>query len=112
MDNPAVAPVDPAPVVVSIANSDISPTDQSENIRSVLAFYEAALNQKDFDKAAKYLGSVYIQHNPGAEDGAEGFRKLVDMMKQKTRNRHSTILRAFGSGNYVILHVRVNNPDV
>ena len=40
-----------------------------DNKKSVAAFYDAVLNQKDFDAAAKYLGSRYTQHNPGAADG-------------------------------------------
>ena len=37
-----------------------------DNKKAVAAFYDAALNQKDFDSAAKYLGNRYTQHNPGA----------------------------------------------
>jgi hypothetical protein len=43
-----------------------------ENKKTVAAFYDAALNQKDFDAASRYLGSRYTQHNPGVADGAGG----------------------------------------
>lgn len=42
------------------------------NKKSVVAFYEKAINQKDFDAASKHLGPRYIQHNPVAADGPEG----------------------------------------
>ena len=35
-----------------------------ENKKAVAAFYDAALNQKDFDAAAKYLGSRSGGWNP------------------------------------------------
>ena len=38
--------------------------DPEANKKIVVDFYELALNQKDFDAAAKYLGPRYIQHNP------------------------------------------------
>ena len=45
-------------------------TDQKLSARDlVLAFYEAALNDKDVDKAKRYLGDTYIQHNPRVPDG-------------------------------------------
>ncbi|HUH85689.1 MAG TPA: hypothetical protein VLX85_13855, partial [Stellaceae bacterium] len=44
---------------------------EQANKKTVLEFYEAAINQKDFDKAAPYIGSRYTQHNPNAADGPE-----------------------------------------
>lgn len=35
-----------------------------ENKKVVLDFYDKAINQKDFEAAAKYLGPRYTQHNP------------------------------------------------
>ena len=42
---------------------------QEANKKTVVAFYEAAINQKDFEAASKYLGPRYVQHNPNAADG-------------------------------------------
>jgi len=44
--------------------------DPTANKKTVVDFYEKAINQKDFDAASRYLGSRYIQHNPQAADGA------------------------------------------
>ena len=52
-----------------------------ENKKIVAAFYDAALNQKDFEKASQYLGARYTQHNPLAADGREGFNAIVDIFK-------------------------------
>jgi predicted SnoaL-like aldol condensation-catalyzing enzyme len=79
--------------------------DLEANKKAVLAFYEAGLNKKDFDTAAKYFGPKYIQHNPGAPDGIEGFKTFVNFLRTKFPNSHSEIKKVLADGDYVILHV-------
>ncbi len=78
---------------------------QEENKRTVLAFYEAAINRKDFAAASKYLGPRYIQHNQRAADGAEGLANFIRFLKEKFPRSHSDIKRVFTDGDFVILHV-------
>jgi predicted SnoaL-like aldol condensation-catalyzing enzyme len=78
---------------------------QETNKRTVLEFYEKAINQKDGDAAAKYLGPRYIQHNQGAADGIEGLRNFIAFLREKYPASHSEIKRIFVDNNYVILHV-------
>lgn len=78
---------------------------EANNKRVVLEFYEKGLNQKDADAAIAYLGPRYIQHNPNAADGAEGFRKFIGFLKEKFPQSHSEIKRVFTDGDSVILHV-------
>jgi predicted SnoaL-like aldol condensation-catalyzing enzyme len=75
------------------------------NKKVVLEFYEQGLNKKDYDAAAKFFGKKYIQHNPGAPDGSEGFKTFVNFLREKFPNSHSEIKRSFAEGDYVILHV-------
>ena len=79
--------------------------DPEANKKVVLDFYEKGLNQKDFEAAAKHFGPRYIQHNPGAPDGIEGFKAFIAMRKEKFPNAKSEIKRVFAEGDYVILHV-------
>jgi predicted SnoaL-like aldol condensation-catalyzing enzyme len=79
--------------------------DAESNKKAVLEFYDKALNQKDFDAASKYFGPHYVQHNPGAPDGIEGFKAFIALRKEKFPNAKSEIKRAFADGDYVILHV-------
>ena len=80
---------------------------QEANRRAVLAFYEKGLNQKDADAALQYVGSRYVQHNPTAADGPEGFRKFVAFLREKFPKSRSEIKRSFVDGDYVVLHVHV-----
>src|SRR5215831_4585754 len=75
------------------------------NERIVRAFYEQAINQKDFAAASKFLGAQYKQHNPRAADGAEGLKSYLQYLKEKFPQSHSDIKRAFTNGDFVILHV-------
>jgi predicted SnoaL-like aldol condensation-catalyzing enzyme len=75
------------------------------NKKNVVEFYNAVLNEKDFDKASKYLGATYIQHNPTAPDGPEGLKGFVNFLKDKFPQNKSDIKRVFAEGNYVIVHV-------
>jgi len=85
---------------------DTQATSQQEaNRQAVLAFYEKGLNQKDADAALQYVGNRYVQHNPGAQDGPEGFRKFVGFLREKFPQSRSEIKQSFVDGDYVILHV-------
>jgi predicted SnoaL-like aldol condensation-catalyzing enzyme len=78
---------------------------EEANRTTVLAFYEKGLNQKDVDAALAYVGDRYVQHNPNAADGPDGFRKFIGFLREKFPNSHSEIKRSFVDGDYVILHV-------
>jgi predicted SnoaL-like aldol condensation-catalyzing enzyme len=75
------------------------------NTKVVRAFYEAALNKKDFETASKFLGAKYVQHNPRAADGAEGLKAYLAFLKDKFPKSQSEIKRVLVDGDYVILHV-------
>ncbi|CAB3724822.1 hypothetical protein LMG3458_04303 [Achromobacter deleyi] len=95
-------------VLIAAALSPVayaSPEQEAANKEAVLAFYEKGLNQKDADAALKYVGDRYVQHNPNAADGPEGFRKFVAFLRDKYPQSKSEIKRVFTDGDYVILHV-------
>lgn len=75
------------------------------NKKSVVQFYDAAINKKDFDAASKFLGPRYTQHNPHAADGPEGLKAFLAFLREKFPDYHSDIKRVFADGDYVILHV-------
>ncbi len=76
-----------------------------QNKKAVVEFYDLAINQKNFEAAAKFLGPRYTQHNPRATDGPEGLKAFLAFLRDKFPNYHSDIKRVFAEGDYVILHV-------
>lgn len=78
---------------------------EEANLAAVTAFYNAALNEKDADKALGYLGDEYIQHNPVAQNGPEGLRGFIGFLKSKFPENHSDIRHSYVDGDTVVLHV-------
>ncbi|MBA8881252.1 nuclear transport factor 2 family protein [Phyllobacterium myrsinacearum] len=78
--------------------------EELRNKQIVLDFYEKGLNQKDFEAASKYLGT-YIQHNPNAADGPEGFRKFIEFLKKDFPQSRSKITQVLVDGDFVTLRV-------
>ena len=106
----AVRLVAGATALVSLALAATQPghaeTSRTEdNRQAVLAFYEAGLNQKDYANASRYLGPHYVQHNPMAADGKDGFAKFIGYLRANYPDSHSAIRQVFADGNFVILHV-------
>ena len=71
----------------------------------VLAFYNAALNEKDPEKARSFLGDTYIQHNPHVPDGIEGFLRFIKFRRNKFPNARNEVKRVIAEGDLVVLHV-------
>jgi predicted SnoaL-like aldol condensation-catalyzing enzyme len=76
-----------------------------ENKQTVLAFYQAAINDKDHYAASKLLSHSYIQHNPRIADGLAGFREFVDTLKADFPQLRAEVRRIFAEGDHVIAHV-------
>lgn len=87
------------------AAEQAGPSAEDRNKETVIAFYNAAINDKDFEAASVYLGDKYIQHNPLAADGPEGLKAFLDFAKDNLSEFKVDIRQAFADGDYVILHV-------
>lgn len=48
------------------------------NKKNVVEFYNAVLNEKNYEKAITYIGATYIQHNPNGADGPEGIKGFIN----------------------------------
>ncbi len=92
-------------VLAAISCARATSLEQLEtNKKTVAAFEQAALNEKDFDAASKFLGPRYTQHNPNAADGPEGLKGFIAFLKDKFPNNHSETKHIFADGDYVIVH--------
>ena len=91
----SVAMIAASILMLSLGNgAALAASAQEEaNRAAVLAFYEKGLNQKDADAALAYVGNRYVQHNPNAPDGPDGFRKFIGFLREKFPNSHSEIKR-------------------
>jgi predicted SnoaL-like aldol condensation-catalyzing enzyme len=90
-----------APVAAHAADA----AQMEKNKKVVAEFYEAGINQKNFEAASKFLGPRYIQHNPTGADGPEGLKAYINFLREKFPDAHSEVKRVFAEGDYVIQHV-------
>jgi predicted SnoaL-like aldol condensation-catalyzing enzyme len=79
--------------------------NMDKNKRTAIAFLEAVVNEKNFDKASAYLRSNYQQHNPEKPVGANSLKKFVEFLKSTYPNAHTTIKQVYADGDSVILFV-------
>ena len=89
-------------ILPACGRSSTSP--QERNKETVIAFYNAAINDKDFEAASKYLGDKYIQHNPLAADGPEGLKAFLDFAKVNLAGFKVEFKRVLADGDFVIVH--------
>ncbi len=88
-----------------------APARLAANKRVVAAFYDAAINKKDYDLAVTFLGSEYKQHNPTAGDGAAGLKAFIEFLKAKFPAQHGDIKQTIAEGDLVALHVHSTRGD-
>jgi predicted SnoaL-like aldol condensation-catalyzing enzyme len=79
------------------------------NKKLVLAFYDHAINEKDFEAASKYMSKDYRQHNPTAADGPEGLRVWLEEFKRAFPTLRATVKKCIAEGDFVVLHVLGEN---
>lgn len=92
--------------LASLSAHALSPQEQT-NKEVVLAFYEAAINRKDFDAAVQYIGPRYVQHNPRSPDGIEGLKGFVNgYLKKANPALKATVRRVVVQDDLVVLHVQ------
>ena len=85
----------------------------ADNIELVTGFYTEAFNDARPEvAAARALGDTYIQHNPGAPDGAGAFIGYATYMRSRFPELQLEIQRTVADGDMVVTHSRFRRtPD-
>jgi predicted SnoaL-like aldol condensation-catalyzing enzyme len=85
---------------------------EGRNAALVVAFYETMFQDHRVSEAFdRYVGDVYIQHNPGAVDGRAAVEAFLTPFFEANPLARSEIRRVVAQGDLVVLHVHAkSNP--
>ena len=98
-------------MIVMAAACQVANAQQFNNKEIATKFFEAVVNEKNYDAAAKYLGKTYIEHDPVGVDGAVGLNMYIEYLRDKFPDSHVEIKRVIVDGDIVAFHVHeVNVP--
>lgn len=73
------------------------------NRRNAIEFYRLAFNGNPIEATKLYVGSVYIQHNPGVKSGIQGFIDYFTGMHLEYPDKSIEFVRSVAEGDLVAL---------
>ncbi|WP_316504886.1 nuclear transport factor 2 family protein [Nitrosopumilus sp.] len=81
-----------------------------ENKKNAIDFYKMAYEGNPRDAVEKFVGDVYIQHNPAVEDNKEGFIRYFERMSKKYPEKSIEFVRVIAEDDLVALHTHQTWP--
>lgn len=87
-----------------MAGYNLEMQNLEQNKQNAIAFYKTAYEGSPREAVEKYVGDIYIQHNPMVADGPEPFIKYFERMQAEYPEKTVEFVRAVAEGDLVALH--------
>ncbi|MEM7531498.1 MAG: nuclear transport factor 2 family protein [Chloroflexota bacterium] len=84
--------------------------DLQANKQNAVAFYKTAYLGNPTAAVEKYVGDVYIQHNPVVGDGKQAFIEYFTQMHEEYPEKSIRFVRAVAEGDLIALHTHQTWP--
>ena len=81
-----------------------------ENKKNAIAFYKMAYEGNPRDAVDRFVGDVYIQHNPAVEDGKGGFIDYFERMAKEYPEKDIEFVRVIAEDDLIALHTHQTWP--
>ena len=81
-----------------------------ENKKNAVAFYKMAYEGNPRDAVDRFVGDVYIQHNPAVEDGQGGFIDYFERMAKEYPEKDIEFVRVIAEDDLIALHTHQTWP--
>ena len=86
-------------------------SDLKQNKKNAQAFYDLMFNQcQPREAIEKYVGDVYIQHNPEVGDDKEAFIEYFERMNAEYPEKKVHFKRVIAEDDFVVLHCHQEWP--
>jgi predicted SnoaL-like aldol condensation-catalyzing enzyme len=84
---------------------------EKANKKLVADFYQQLFGDKDVSAIDKYIGSVYVQHNPALPDGPQALKEGATQWFKGAPKEKIDIQHLAADGNLVFIHLRSKMGD-
>lgn len=84
---------------------------EKANKKLVADFYQQLFGDKDVSAIDRYIGSVYVQHNPSLPDGPEALKAGATQWFKGAPKEKIDIQHLAADGNLVFIHLRSKTGD-
>lgn len=82
-----------------------------KNKTNAIEFYRMAYEGNPSEAVERYVGDVYIQHNPLVGDGKQPFIEYFERMAREFPNKSIEFVRAVAQDSLVALHTHQKWPE-